>query len=202
MDAKGNLYGDTNDGGTSNYGTVFKLSKSAKETVLYIFTGGSDGGDPYADLIRDASGNLYGTTFLGGESGYGTVFRLDTSGTLTTLHSFSGGATDGCSPFGGLLRDKAGNFYGTTYYCGSSNHGTVFKVDTSGTEAVLHSFTGSDGAYPSYGKLFMDEKGNLYGDTNEGGDLNCNEGNGYGCGVVYKISDTGTLTLLHSAVAA
>jgi uncharacterized repeat protein (TIGR03803 family) len=174
---------------------VFKLNKNRDETVLYSFAGGSDGANPYGNLIRDASGNLYGTTYRGGVSGYGTVFKLSKSGEETVLYSFNGGTTDGCNPFAGLLRDKAGSLYGTTVECGASGDGTVFKLDANGKENVLHSFGGSDGANPGFASLLMDTRGNLYGDTNLGGDLNCNSG--YGCGVIYKLSKTGTLTLLH-----
>ncbi len=133
-DKAGNLYGTTPVGGASCCGTVFKLDTTGKETVLYSFTG-PDGELPIAGLVRDKAGNLYGTTASGGASGFGTVFKLDTSGTETVLYSFTG-STDGLEPFGGLVRDKAGNLYGTTI-----GPGTVFKLDTTGTETVLHSFT-------------------------------------------------------------
>jgi len=188
-DAAGNLYGTTEVGGSGN-GVVFKVDTSGKETVLYSFTGGADGGYPFAGVVRDKSGNLYGTTEAGGSSALGTVFKVDTSGTETVLHSFAGGTTDGCYPYGGLLRDKAGNLYGTTADCGASSVGTVFKIDTSGAETVLHSFTVSDGGYPFYTSLLMDKKGNLYGVTSSGGTS--------GEGVVYKLSKSGTLTVLHS----
>jgi uncharacterized repeat protein (TIGR03803 family) len=191
-DAAGNLYGTTYIGGSSSYGTVFKVDTSGTETVLYSFTGGADGGYPFAGLVRDTAGNLYGTTYYGGSSNYGTVFKVATSGTETVLHTFAGGTTDGCYPYGGLLRDKAGNLYGTTEVCGASSQGTVFKVATSGTETVLHSFTGgtTDGGNPLYTSLLMDKKGNLYGVTYGGGTSSE--------GVVYKLSKTGTLTVLHS----
>jgi uncharacterized repeat protein (TIGR03803 family) len=197
-DQADNLYGTTAVGGSAALGTVFKLDTSGNETVLYNFTGGADGGFPYGALVGDTAGNLYGTTAEGGDSSsYGVVFKLDSGGTETVLHTFTGGTTDGCSPKGGLLRDRAGNLYGTTVYCGAYGFGTVFKIDTGGTETVLHSFAGgsSDGAYPYYSILLMDTNGNLYGVTeNGGGSANCNSG----CGVVYRLSKSGKVTVLHS----
>lgn len=117
-DETGNLYGTAwaggdgpcNDGfGDSGCGTVFKVDPSGSETTLYSFTGQSDGGYPFASLVLDTAGNLYGTTsHFGSSSGCGTAFKLDPSGNVTVLHSFTGGATDGCYPYGGLLLDQAG----------------------------------------------------------------------------------------------
>jgi uncharacterized repeat protein (TIGR03803 family) len=191
-DAAGNLYGTTYTGASSGYGTVFKVDSSGAETVLYSFTGGTDGGSPVGGVVRDNAGNLYGTTQYGGSSGNGVVFKLDTSGTETVLYSFAGGTADGCSPYGGLVRDKAGNLYGTTPDCGASNLGTVFKVAKNGAEKLLHSFAGgtADGADPLYTALLRDTKGNLYGVTADGGSQDD--------GVVYKLSTSGKLTVLHS----
>ena len=137
------------------------------ETVLYSFTGGADGSNPYGALIEDASGNLYGTAVEGGAKGVGTVFKLAPDGTETVLWSFSG--TDGSYPEAGLIMDKKGNLYGTTAYGGVGGLGTVFEVAPDGTETVLHSFTGSpDGKDPGAG-LIMDKKGKLYGTTVFGG---------------------------------
>jgi uncharacterized repeat protein (TIGR03803 family) len=167
-DAAGNLYGTTNVGGPSFYGTVFKLRRDGNITVLHSFSSGEDGGAPYAGLIGDAAGNLYGTTYIGGVSGLGTVFKLDKDGNETVLQSFAGGA-DGSSPYTGLIRDPAGNLYGTTVYGGTSNRGTVFKLDKDGNETVLHSFSfATDGGYP-YGGLIRDSAGHLYGTTTYGG---------------------------------
>jgi uncharacterized repeat protein (TIGR03803 family) len=98
--------------------------------MLYTFTGGADGGAPSGDLLRDAQGNLYGTTVVGGAHGSGTVFKVSASGTETVLYSFSGGA-DGAQPYGSLVRDGQGNLYGTTRYGGADGAGTVFKVTAS-----------------------------------------------------------------------
>jgi uncharacterized repeat protein (TIGR03803 family) len=202
-DAAGNLYGTTYEGGGTGCasfgcGTVFKLDPSGHETVLYRFTGGADGRNPYAGLVRDPVGNLYGTTYYGGSSnncyqGCGTVFKLDTTGAETVLHSFTG-SPDGNFPRGGLVRDAAGNLYGTTAWGGAFGKGTVFKLDATGKETVLHSFTGPDGQYPVAG-LIRDAAGNLYGTTKNGGSSNDCRG---GCGTVFKVDTTGAETVLHS----
>ena len=169
---------------------------------LYTFTGGADGGGPIGGLIRDAEGNLYGTTCCEGAYGAGTVFMVDKSGSETVLYSFTGGA-DGDQPYASLIRDSKGNFYGTTYWGGTStacNGGTgcgvVFKLDTSGNETVLHAFsgTGGDGANP-YDGLVQDAKGNLYGTTVSGGRSSACSG---GCGVVFGVNTAGKEAVLYS----
>jgi uncharacterized repeat protein (TIGR03803 family) len=186
----GALYGTTVEGGFSNLGTVFKLSKTGKATVLYKFNS-QDGSFPDAGLFRDSAGNLYGATVKGGASDLGTVFELDANGKQTVLHSFTGGADGRFSYiYGNLVRDAAGNFYGTTLAGGSSDQGIVFKVDTTGQETVLYNFTGgSDGGYP-YAGLVLDKKGNLYGTTYLGGVS--------GQGTVFKLSTAGKETVLYS----
>ena len=156
-----------------------------------------DGESPYGGVILDTAGNLYGTTYKGGASNYGTVFKVSKAGKETVLHSFAGGSADGCNPGGGLILDAKGNLYGDTQLCGASNYGTVFKVSKAGKETVPHSFAGgsSDGAEPFYGSLLMDKKGNLYGVTEHGG---TGEGCNLNCGVLYRLSKSGTLTVLHS----
>jgi uncharacterized repeat protein (TIGR03803 family) len=158
---------------------------------LYSFTNGPDGAFPISALVRDSAGNLYGTTTQGGSSGAGVVFKVDPSGTETVLHNFTGG-TDGADPTGGLLLDKAGNLYGVTSQGGSPNDGVLFKVNPQGKETILHTFMGGvkDGKNPTYGSLIMDALGNLYGVTQEGGSANG--------GILYKLSKTGHLTILHS----
>jgi uncharacterized repeat protein (TIGR03803 family) len=158
--------------------------------VLYTFAGVPDGETPYAPLIQDPAGNLNGTTYGGGLSGSGTVFKVDASGNETVLYSFTGGA-DGSNPYGGVIRDAAGNLYGTTYV-GGKGAGVVFTINTSGQESVLYSFTGrTDGGYPRAG-LVRDGKGNLYGTTEGGGLPSCE------CGVVFKVHTNGGETVLHS----
>jgi uncharacterized repeat protein (TIGR03803 family) len=190
QDAAGNLYGTTSEGGTGNEGTVFKVDKAGNESVLYAFRNTVGGAYPQSGVIRDSSGNVYGTTATGGVAGFGTVFRIDASGE-TILHSFNG-LTDGEDPFGSLLRDAAGNFYGTVAFGGPTENGNVFKLDTEGNYIVIYGFTGAaDGGTP-YSGVVMDSAGNLYGTTEHGGDPNCN------CGVVFKVSSSGRETVLHT----
>jgi uncharacterized repeat protein (TIGR03803 family) len=167
----GNLYGTTYFGGSNGLGTVFKVTPSGTETVLYSFAGGSsDGEHPYAGVIQGSDGNFYGTTYQGGAGGYGTVFKITPSGTETVLYSFAGGSSDGADPEAGVIQGSDGNFYGNTYLGGAGNLGTVFKLTPSGTETVLHAFAGgsSDGANPS-ANLVQGSDGNLYGSTGAGG---------------------------------
>jgi uncharacterized repeat protein (TIGR03803 family) len=177
-DTAGNLYGTTMKGGAADAGVVFKVDAAGKETVLYSFKGTSDGKTPMAGLIRDAAGNLYGTTEYGGASGAGVVFKLDTTGKQTVLYPFTGGA-DGANPIASLIRDAAGNLYGTTVNGGASGVGVVFSLDTTGKQTVLHSFNKTDGEFPS-APLLRDANGNLYG-TAEGGGA-------FDGGVVFKLT--------------
>lgn len=121
-DSAGNLYGTAVLSGGSGHGVVFKVNPTGQETVLITFTGGADGALPYGGLVRDSTGNFYGTTSAGGTFQWGNIFKLDTTGTETVLYSFTGGA-DGSCPMSGLIRDSAGNLYGTTQYGGSSGAG-------------------------------------------------------------------------------
>jgi uncharacterized repeat protein (TIGR03803 family) len=184
-DAAGNLYGTTIRGGANDAGTLFQLTPSGTLNVLYSFSGGSDGALPFAGLIADAAGNLYGTTNGGGAGGQGTVFELDPSGTLTVLYSFTGG--NDASPWAGLIADAAGNLYGTTE--GGDGPGEVFQLTPSGTLNVLHDFTGRDGAVP-HGVLIADSAGNLYGTTHNGGTS--------GYGTVFQLTPSGALNVLYS----
>ena len=203
-DAAGNLYGTTFAGGSTacpngGCGLVFKLGATGKETVLHSFTGRADGANPLAGLIQDNAGNLYGTTFSGGSTacagGCGVVFKLAPTGKETVLHSFTGGV-DGANPLAGLVRDLAGNLYCTAQSGGAFHRGVVFKLDTTGKETVLHSFTGGvDGSAPAAGGgLVQDNAGNLYGTTNGGGGSTVCVG---GCGIVFKLAPTGKETVLH-----
>jgi uncharacterized repeat protein (TIGR03803 family) len=165
----GNFYGTTYFGGAHGFGTVFKVTPSGTETVLYSFAGGSDGEHPYAAVIEGSDGNFYGTTYQGGTSGLGTVFKLTPSGTETVLYAFAGGSSDGATPEAGVIQGSDGNFYGTTLQGGSGGFGTVFKLTPSGTETILHTFAGaSDGASPG-ANLVQGSDGNLYGSTGAGG---------------------------------
>lgn len=183
FDTKGALYGTTPVGGSSNFGTVFKLTPPTKgttwaETILYTFKGLSDGGKPYAALVFKTN-NLYGTTLDGGASSQGAVFELTAPAkagaawTETVIYSFTGGA-DGGKPYAGLILDKAGSLYSTTGLGGSSGFGTVFKLTapktgtTTWTESVLFDLSGGPaGSYARYGLVF-DTKGNLYSTTGVG----------------------------------
>jgi uncharacterized repeat protein (TIGR03803 family) len=194
----GNLYGTTEFGGAGsackfNCGTVFKITPSGMLTTLHFF-GNTDGNVPSAGLVQATNGNLYGTTSAGGANNDGTVFRITPSGTLTTLHSFVG--TDGYGPNAGLVQATNGNLYGTTGGGGSSNNcvngcGTIFKITPSGTLTTLHSFDGTDGAYPE--GLVLATNGDFYGTTGGGYNHGCSGG----CGTIFKITPSGTLTTLH-----
>jgi uncharacterized repeat protein (TIGR03803 family) len=135
LDSQGNLYGVTWSGGAYENGTVFKLDRAGNLTILHSFSG-SDGANPTSSLITDSAGNLYGFTYAGGDlscgfegSGCGTVFRLEPSGRLTTLHSFTGEGSDGLEPSTGhLLLDASGNLYGLTSFGGTGLYGTVFEI--------------------------------------------------------------------------
>jgi len=179
-DTAGNLYGTTEVGGAYGLGTVFKVDSTGTESVLYSFTGSPDGAYPDAPLVRDAAGNLYGTTVSGGPSNSGAVFKVDTSGTENVLYSFDG--SDGASPVAGLTFDKTGNLYGTTFSGGPYGHGNVFKLTPSSggwKESVLYTFTGGvNGGYPDAG-VIVDKSGNVYGTTQGGG--------AYDGGTVFKL---------------
>jgi len=230
MDASGNLYGTTITGGASSNcsgngcGTVFELvsnSGTYAEKVLYSFTrSGGDGAFPWAGLVMDTSGNLYGTTLEGGSStacsgnGCGTVFELvnnDGAYTENVLYTFTGSGGDGDSPSASLIMDKSGNLYGTTAAggdpsaCSGNGCGTVFELVNNGqsySETVLHKFEGpggGDGALPESG-LVMDASGNLYGTTIEGGTSSSCEAE-EGCGTVFELvysNATYTEKLLYS----
>lgn len=188
----GNFYGTTAQGGTKNIGMVFEITPSGNESVLYSFLGGTgDGNGPYTGVIQGSDGNFYGTTYFGGTANVGTIFRVAPNGAEAVLHSFAKSTTDGYHPFAGLFQASDGNFYGTTYYGGTSSAGTVFKITPSGTETVLYSFTGgsSDGANP-YGGVIQGTDGNFYGTTYNGGS--------HGFGTVFKITPSGTETVLYS----
>jgi uncharacterized repeat protein (TIGR03803 family) len=209
FDQAGNLYGTTGGsfiGPGPTPGNVFELTPNGDgtwtESVLYTFTGGSDGGTPNAGLIFDQAGNLYSTTQFGGNYGYGVVFKLapnsDGSWTESVLYSFTGGK-DGSQPWGGLIFDQQGNLYGTTGGGGNSSCqglfsgcGVVFELapnsDGTWTESVLHAFTGGkDGEMPEAGLIF-DQAGNLYSTTRSGGDTSCGDWMGSGCGVVFELT--------------
>jgi uncharacterized repeat protein (TIGR03803 family) len=226
--SNGDFYGTTLEGGREisdalceyGCGTVFKVTAAGVLTSVYKFcalTNCADGSYPEAGLIQAANGDFYGTTRFGGANngcfgGCGTVFKLTPSGTLTTLHSFcsqiiDGNCEDGDFPTAGLIQAADGNLYGTTYDGGANSNcnggygcGTVFEITTSGTLTTLHSFDGADGDQPWAG-LVQASNGDFYGTTLEGG-ANSNDpcaSNGFnGCGTVFEITPSGTLTTLHN----
>jgi uncharacterized repeat protein (TIGR03803 family) len=161
----GNLYGTTGSGGNGS-GTVFKISLTGTESVLYAFGGGVDGQFPAGGLIQAKDGQLYGTTAVGGLANAGTVFVVNLSGSEKVLYSF-GGAPDGYEPFGSLIQATDGNLYGLALG-GCKGWGCVFRVTLAGAETILHSFVqGVDGAAP-FGSLIQAGDGNLYGMTSGG----------------------------------
>jgi len=193
LDAAGNLYGTTKEGGVHKAGVAFELEHTAggwREHVLHSFPASvTDGYTIYGGLVFDVSGNLYGTTLEGGSIGAGTVFELskrqDGSWKETILYDFPNANLDGGAPAAGLVFDKAGNLYGTATGGGdpSCSCGVVFKMTPQASGnwkyTVLHRFTGKDG-YSPQASVILDDKGNLYGTTTEGGP------GGYG--VVFEIT--------------
>lgn len=210
----GTTFGGGSGGGSQGYGIVYKLTPQQTfcrtvlcpwiQTVLYEFTGGSDGLGPLVgDVTFDHSGNLYGTTGAGGSSNDGVVYELSPANggwTEQVLHSFSGG-TDGIEPYNGVVFDQAGNLYGTTAGgggsgCGGSGCGTVFELSPNGsgwTEQILYTFQGANDGYQPFGGLTLDAAGNLYGTTFMGG--------ANGGGTAFELSPNGgswNFTLLYS----
>ena len=181
----GNLYGTTSSGlyGTSDFGTVFRMTFGGTVTVLNAFTGGTGGETPVASLIQASDGNFYGTTSKGGVSSAhaGTIFQMTPGGSVTVLHTFLAATSDGDTPETPLLQAADGNFYGTTSFGGTSGYGTVFQMTPAGTVTILHTFNGgtTDGAVP-YASLIQATDGNLYGTTLYGG--------ASGAGVVFRLS--------------
>jgi uncharacterized repeat protein (TIGR03803 family) len=185
----GDFYGTTRNGGFYDKGIVFKISAAGVKTVLHSFGNGDDGANPIAAVIEASDGSFYGSTYYGGAYGEGTVFKISPAGDQTTLYSFAGGA-DGANPAAGLIQGTDGNFYGTTYYGGGADYGTVFRITPAGVETVLHAFGGgADGAYVDVG-LVQGSDGSLYGVTASGGTGDV--------GTVFKITPEGVATVLYS----
>jgi uncharacterized repeat protein (TIGR03803 family) len=192
-DSSNNLFGTTQYGGTEGgFGTVFELDANGDEKVLHSFAGTPDAEDPYAPVIHDKTGDLYGTTIYGGTAGgFGTIFKLDSANKEAILYSFAG-TPDGDDPYGGLVRDSKGNLYGTTIFGGTAGgFGTVFKLSFSGKLALLHSFAGTPDGEDPYGGLVRNSEGILFGTTLYGG-------NAGGYGTVFKLDKASKLILLHS----
>ncbi len=191
----GNFYGTTAIGGTNGFGTVFQvMTNGALATLVSFNINGNAGNSPYAGLVQNNDGSLYGTTYLGGTNGHGTIFKLTTNGTFTSLHSFTG-TNDGGNPYARLAQGSDGNFYGTTFYGGAKGFGTAFKFATNGTLTTLVSFGNTNGAYPQAG-LVQGSDGSFYGTTTAGGAYTNLSGLGYG--TVFKLGTNGSLTTLFS----
>ncbi len=173
-------------------GVAARPAQGQTFTVLHSFTDGSDGANPEGALIQDSTGNLYGTASGGGEDRSGVVYEISTAGTETVLYSFKGGK-DGAGPTTSLVRDREGNLYGAALIGGSDDYGTIFRIDASGKEEVLHSFGSikDDGCYPAQG-LVMGESGVLFGTTAQCGSHNR--------GTIFKVDGARNFTILHSSI--
>jgi uncharacterized repeat protein (TIGR03803 family) len=195
----GDLYGTTVQGGANGAGTVFKITPSGTLTTLYSFCSKSactDGKSPFSALVQATNGNLYGTTFVGGADGYGTVFKITPSGTLTIVHSFD--YTNGGNPEAGLVEASDGNLYGTTEDGGGTDSGTVFKITPSGTLTTLYSLCSQSNCADGYdvtAALVQATDRSFYGTTVLGG-ANCIPDGG--CGTIFKITPGGALTTLYN----
>jgi uncharacterized repeat protein (TIGR03803 family) len=183
----GNLYSTSNDGGTDNAGTVFKITPAGQVSVLYSFDGVT-GAFPSSGLTLGTNGNFYGTTYENGPANYGTVFKITSKGKLTVLHAFDG--SDGATPWGAPVEGTDGAFYGTTEVGGSSDCGTVYRVTAGGKFKTLYSFDGTYGCQP-LAPLVLGNDGNFYGTTLQGG-------NNPAFGGIFKVTPAGVITLLHS----
>ena len=203
FDKEGNLYGTTVAGGGydgEGYGTIYKIAKSGKqyvETVIYAFSGGLDGGNPYyVTPVFDKAGNLYGTTVGGGYYGNGAVFKLAGS-TLTTLHSFYQAGGDGYNPYSGVALDTKGNVYGSAPGGGAYGYGVLYEITAAGQYSILYNFTGgADGGTPRNALVY--KSGKLYGTAQSGG-----AGCTWGCGVIFEYTlakgkKAGYETVLHT----
>ena len=194
----GNFYGTTNMGGSQGDGEIFKITPSGTLTTLHSFcsrTACKDGRNPFAGLVQGTDGNFYGTTLEGGAKGFGTVFKITPSGTLTTLHSFctQSGCPDGQFPQTGLVQATNGNLYGTTITGGAYGDGTIFEITTSGTLTTLYNVCSQSGCPDGnylYAGLIQATDGNLYGIMDVGGTNDS--------GTIFKITLSGTLTTLYN----
>lgn len=188
----GNFYGTTSSGAANNHGTAFKISPAGSYTQLHAFGAGSDVYYvSFSNLTQAPNGIFYGVGYEGGANGYGGVFSLTSSGTEAVLYSFTGG-NDGGQPGSTLTLGADGELYGTTDADGANSDGTAFKISTNGTFTLLHAFAGgaNDGANPYSNPLVLGSDGNFYGMTNNGGANNV--------GVLFKMTASGTVTVLHS----
>lgn len=204
QDSTGNFYGTTVYGGGGNgsgciildggCGTIFELTSSGSESVLYAFAGQSDGANPFGGVVLAAGNYLVGTALKGGADGFGTFYQLAPDGTFNVLHAFAGAPDDGAGPASAPLEAPDSIYYGTTEIGGGGpcrtyppGCGTVYEIDENGAEQVLHGFgAGNDGAFP-FGTPVADASGNLYGTTEEGGAAGCRQHGAGGCGTIYRL---------------
>jgi uncharacterized repeat protein (TIGR03803 family) len=189
----GNFYGTTSGNGSTDFGTVFRITPAGDETVLWHFGSGTDGAEPLAGLSQSSDGALYGTTFYGGLYNGGTVFKISLDGDETVLWNFGQG-TDGAAPHANVIEGTDGFVYGTTQGGGSFGHGTVFRVSPGGAETVLWNFGTStnDGTQP-LAPLIQVSDGTFYGTTFTGGL--------YNMGTVFKLTPSGASILWNFGAA-
>ncbi len=188
--ADGNFYGTTQAGGTSGpgYGTVFKITSTGTLTTLHSFNNTTDGYYPYGGLVQGITGDFFGTTTGGPGANFGTVFKINSKGVYTLLHTFIN--SDGWEPEGALIAASNGKFYGTTVRGGASGLGEVFTITSAGAFTLLHSFASVSEGYEPVAGLIQASDGNFYGTTVGGGT--------FGQGNVYEMTSGGTVTTLHS----
>ena len=203
----GDFYGTTLNDGANGSGTVFKITGGGAFTVLHSFTRTeTEGGNPYAPLVQASNGKFYGTTWDGGSFDHGTIYEINSSGSFSTVYIFClanpNTCTDGYNPEGALVEGSDGNLYGMTARggdpaCGLNGYtgcGTIFKITPGGTLTTIHDFEGTDGAGP-VSSLIQGTDGNFYGTTQwDGANLTCPQG----CGTVFSVTPSGTLTTLYS----
>jgi uncharacterized repeat protein (TIGR03803 family) len=186
QDTNGNLYGMITGGGATGNGAIFKYNiTTGAYTLLYSFTGGADGSAPSGRLFESSDGFLYGTTQYTGAHGYGTIYKISTTGTLTTLYSFTGGS-DGAHPAAGVIQASNDTLYGMTQNGGTAYYGNIFKSSTAGVEADRYNFTGGNNAFPN-GGVMQASDGNLYGMCS---------GTASNYGTIFKSTPAGAHTIL------
>jgi uncharacterized repeat protein (TIGR03803 family) len=190
----GSLYGMTYSGGTYNTGTIFKITKAGVYSIVRSLNTTTDGASPQGDLIKGSDGNFYGSCYTGGSKGNGTIFKLTTSnGTFTVLRHLAA-QTDGGNPYGNLFQNTDGVLYGMNRSGGAGTAGTAFKITTSGTFTLLHSFVATtEGSAPN-GGFVKGNDGNFYGMTSADGI--------YTNGTIFRMTSSGTVTVLVSFYGA
>jgi uncharacterized repeat protein (TIGR03803 family) len=193
--SNGDFHGTTEQGGQSEYGTVFKITSAGTLSTIHNFESfnGTEGAYPMAALYQATDGNFYGTTYQGGANGFGIVFKIGPTSNFTVLHNFAGPPSDGSVPFAAPVQAANGAFYGTTWKGGSNDSGSVFEMTSTGTVTVLHSFDGTGGGNPG-APLIQATDGNLYSTANGAGEgsSGCVEG----CGTIFKITTADVFTTL------